>query len=164
MNVSDRKPGDLDTLLRDNGGLAGLARELRQGDPSAMRHEPAANENAPTRVMTVRPRYPFAWLGVPLIMLLLFTFGPMVILLTGGIVADALGCTIPINGPTGACPFMGVDLATYLATAVALGYLAFLTFPVGTTLLTIWLAAVIIVTLIWCLRWWRASSKAPGVR
>jgi len=37
----------LDTLLREYGGLDGLARELGQHDPNARYWEPAANENAP---------------------------------------------------------------------------------------------------------------------
>ncbi len=90
--------------------------------------------------MTVRP-YPFVALGVPLVLLLLFAFGPTVILQTGGMVADALGCAMPIDAAAGPCPFMGVDLATFLAVAVAFGYLAFFTFPTGTTLLGVWLLA-----------------------
>jgi hypothetical protein len=98
--------------------------------------------------MTVRPRYPFVALGVSLVLLLLFAFGPTVILLTGGIVADALGCAMPIDAAAGPCPFMGVDLATFLGVAVAFGYLAFFTFPTGTTLLGVWLLAAVIVTLV----------------
>ncbi len=113
--------------------------------------------------MTVRPRYPFVALGVPLVLLLLFAFGPTVILLTGGMVADALGCAMPcampIDAAAGPCPFMGVDLATFLAVAVAFGYLAFFTFPTGTTLLGLWLAAAVIVTLVWGLRRWRANAN-----
>jgi hypothetical protein len=101
--------------------------------------------------MIVRPRYPFVALGVPLVLLLLFTLGPIIILLTGGMVADALGCTIPISA-AGPCPFMGVDIATSLALAVAFGYLAFFTFPAGTALLGLWLVAAAIVTLVWSLR------------
>jgi hypothetical protein len=52
---------------------------------------------------------------------------------------------------------MGVDLAQFLAFAVLCGYLNFLTFPTGTTLLGIWLAAAVIVTLVWALRRWRAN-------
>jgi len=41
----DQKPDDLDAILRDAGGLQGLAVQL-QGDPNAF--EPAAaNENVP---------------------------------------------------------------------------------------------------------------------
>jgi len=42
----DQKPDDLDAILRDAGGLQGLAAQLGQGDPNAF--EPAAaNENVP---------------------------------------------------------------------------------------------------------------------
>jgi hypothetical protein len=109
--------------------------------------------------MTVRPRYPFVPLGASLVSILLFAYGPLVILLIGGMVAGALGCATPINGPTGRCLFMGVDLAGFLSFAVLCGYLNFLTFPTGTTLLGIWLAAAVIVTLVWGLRRWRANAN-----
>jgi hypothetical protein len=109
--------------------------------------------------MTVRPRYPFGALGVPLVLIFLFAYGPMVILLIGGMVAGALGCALPINGPAGPCLFMGLDLAKFLAFAVLCGYLNFLTFPTGTTLLGIWLVAAVIVTLVWGLRRWRANAN-----
>ena len=45
MSSPDQKP-DLDAILRDAGGLKGLAVRLSQGDPNAF--EPAAaNENVP---------------------------------------------------------------------------------------------------------------------
>jgi hypothetical protein len=109
--------------------------------------------------MIVRRRYPFVWLGVPLGLILLFTIGPLALLLLGGAVAEALGCTMPIDAAGGPCPFMGVDLATFLAVAVAFGYLAFFTFPAGTTLLGIWLVAAVIVTLVWLLRRRPANSN-----
>jgi hypothetical protein len=103
------------------------------------------------RVMTARPRYPFVWLGVPLALILLFTISPLVALLVGGAVADALGCSMPIAGSE-PCLFMGVNLADALSIAVFFGYLAFFTFPAGTTLLGLWLLAAVIVTLVWWLR------------
>jgi hypothetical protein len=109
--------------------------------------------------MTVRPRYPFVALGVPLVLIFLFAYGPLIILLTGGMAAGALGCSMPINGPVGPCLLMGVDLAKFLAFAVLCGYLNFLTFPTGTTLLGIWLVAAVIVTLLWGLRRWRANPN-----
>ncbi len=98
--------------------------------------------------------------GVPLILILLFAYGPLVILLIGGMVAGALGCTMPINGAAGPCLFMGADLVKFLAFAVLCGYLNFLTFPTGTTLLGLWLVAAAIVTLVWGLR--RGRVKANG--
>jgi hypothetical protein len=106
--------------------------------------------------VSVRPRYPFVWLGVPLALIILFSFGPLVALLLGGAVAGILGCNMPIAG-SAPCLFMGADLSGALAVAVAFGYLAFFTFPAGTTLLGIWLIAAIIVTLGWLLRRRRAA-------
>ena len=46
VSSPDQKPDDLDAILRDAGGLQGLAVQLGQGDPNAF--EPAAvNENVP---------------------------------------------------------------------------------------------------------------------
>lgn len=50
MNSRDRKPDALDTLLREHGGLEGLAGELGQSDPNAWLNEPVANENEPARL------------------------------------------------------------------------------------------------------------------
>lgn len=43
---------ELDAVLREHGGIDGLARRIGQGDPLAYRFEPAANENAPPRLIT----------------------------------------------------------------------------------------------------------------
>jgi hypothetical protein len=99
--------------------------------------------------MTRPNRYPFLALGVPLVLLLLFTFGPTIILLSGGALGGALGCQLPINGPVGPCLFMGHDLASSLSVATAFGYVAFFTIPTGTSLLGIWLVVAVIVTLVW---------------
>jgi hypothetical protein len=106
--------------------------------------------------MTTRARYPFAWLGVPLAVILLFTIGPLVALLFGGAIADVLGCKMPIAAGE-PCLLMGVDLADALSIAVFFGYLAFWTVPTGTALLGLWLLAGLIVTLVWWLRWRRAA-------
>lgn len=106
--------------------------------------------------MTARPRYPFVWLGVPLGLILLFTIGPLIALLVGGVVADALGCSMPIAA-SAPCLFMGVNLADALSIAVFFGYLAFWTVPTGTPLLGIWLFTAVIVTLVWWLRRRRAA-------
>jgi hypothetical protein len=105
-----------------------------------------------------RPRYPIVVLGVSLVLLLLFTFGPTLILLTGGLVAGALGCKMPIDSAAGPCPFMGADLSTFFSVAVAFGYLAFFTFPAGAALLGAWLIAALIATLVWGIRRWRTIS------
>jgi hypothetical protein len=106
--------------------------------------------------MTARPRYPFVWLGLPLALIILFSIGPLVALLLGGAVAGALGCNMPIAA-SAPCLFMGINIADALAIAVFFGYLAFWTFPTGTTLLGIWLFVAVVVTLVWLLRWRRAA-------
>jgi hypothetical protein len=106
--------------------------------------------------MTVRRRYPFVWLGVPLGLILLFTIGPLAALLLGGAFAGALGCSMLISASE-PCLFMGVDVADTLNIAVFFGYLAFWTLPTGITLLGIWLVAAVIVSLVWWLRRRRAA-------
>jgi hypothetical protein len=56
---------DLETLLRDHGGLEGLARELGQDDPNARLYEPPANENQPAKRFSLSG----AWFVVPLLFL-----------------------------------------------------------------------------------------------
>jgi hypothetical protein len=53
-----KRQDDLDEILREYGGLEGLARKIGQGDPLAYRFEPAANENEPP-MLSARFR---AWL------------------------------------------------------------------------------------------------------
>jgi hypothetical protein len=106
--------------------------------------------------MSARPRYPFVWIGLPLALIVLFTVGPLVVLLLGGAVAGALGCNMPIAA-TAPCLFMGADLSEAMAIAVFFGYLAFWTMPTGTTLLGIWLFIAVIVTLVWLVRRRRAA-------
>jgi hypothetical protein len=106
--------------------------------------------------VSARLRYPFVWLGLPLALIILFTIGPLVILLLGGAVAGALGCNMPIAA-TAPCLFMGADLSEAMSIAVFFGYLAFWTLPAGTTLLGLWLVVAVIVTLVWWLRWRRVA-------
>ena len=47
MSDGRAKFNDLDALLREHGGVDGLARELGQHDPTAWLDEGAANENEP---------------------------------------------------------------------------------------------------------------------
>lgn len=50
MNGRDGKSDALDRLLREHGGLDGLAAELGQHVPNAKLFEPAANENDAPRL------------------------------------------------------------------------------------------------------------------
>ena len=103
------------------------------------------------------PRYPFAWLGVPLGMIVLFTIGPTVSLLLGGAVSGVLGCNNPVA--TEPCLFMGIDLSGAVTMAILFGFFGLVTMPIGTTLLGIWFVAAVIVTLVWWLRRWRANTN-----
>jgi hypothetical protein len=102
------------------------------------------------------PRYPFAWLGVPLVLLLLFTIGPYVALILGLAVAGVLGCYGPPISATDSCIFMGVDLSGPIGL---IGFLTLVTIPIGSVLLAIWLGIAVIVTLIWFLLRWRANAN-----
>jgi hypothetical protein len=68
-----------------------------------------------------RPRFPFAWLGVSFVLILLFTFGPSLSLLFGAAVAGLLDCNVPISA-TDSCLFMGLDLSGPVITALLFGY------------------------------------------
>jgi hypothetical protein len=104
------------------------------------------------------PRYPFGWLGVPLGLILLFTFGPTAALWLAAAVSVALGCNVPVSA-TESCLFMGVDLAGPVLVAIMFGFLGLVTLPIGTTLLEIWFAAAVIVTLAWWWRRWRVKAN-----
>ena len=55
VSSPDQKPDGLEAILRDAGGLQGLAVQLGQGGPNA--YEPAAaNENAPRERIGLRRR------------------------------------------------------------------------------------------------------------
>ena len=104
------------------------------------------------------PRYPFAWLGVPLGLIVLFTIGPTVSPLLGGAVSGVLGCNNPVSAAE-PCLFMGVDLSGAVTMAILFGFLGLVTMPIGATLLAIWFVAAVIVTLVWWLRRWRANAN-----
>ena len=53
------------------------------------------------------------WLWCSLLGLFLFTAGPILVALTAGLVAAALGCQLDESG-THACPLFGIDLGGVL--------------------------------------------------
>jgi hypothetical protein len=106
------------------------------------------------------PRYPFAWLGVPLSLILVFTFGPTVSLWLAAAVSIMLSCNHPISA-TEPCLFMGVNLAGPVLLAIMFGFLGRVTLPVGTVLLEIWFVAAVIVTLVW---WYGDGGRTPTDR
>ncbi|HZC55601.1 MAG TPA: hypothetical protein VE396_06075 [Xanthobacteraceae bacterium] len=106
--------------------------------------------------MSARRGHPFHWLGITFVLIALFVAAPLISLFIGGGIADALGRTLPISSAA-VCPFMGVDLSDALTVMVFIGYLAFWTVPMATTLFAVWLVIAGIVTLVW---WWRRRREA----
>ena len=107
--------------------------------------------------MTARPRYPFVWLGLPLALIILFSIGPLVLLLLGGAVAGALGCNMPIAA-SAPCLFMGADLSDAMSIAVFLRLLGLL--DAASRQRPCWesgWSSAVIVTLVWWLRWRRTA-------
>ena len=90
------------------------------------------------------PRYPFAWLGVPLGLILLFTDR------ADGVAAARrrrLGCARLQResgfSPTGRCLFMGIIFLAPVTMAILFGFFGLVTMPIGTTLLGIWFVAAV---------------------
>ncbi len=104
------------------------------------------------------PRYPFAWLAVPLGLIVLFTIGPTVSLLLGGAISGVLGCNNPVSAAE-PCLFPGIDFSGAVTMAILFGFLGVVTMPIGATLLGIWFVAAVIVTLVWRLWRWRANAN-----
>jgi hypothetical protein len=97
-----------------------------------------------------------AWLSIVLLLILLLTAAPFIVSLGGGGLASALGCdgSMQIQSP---CLFMGSDVSQTLTTMVYLGYLGFVTIPVGEFLLIIWVVVACVVALV---RWLRHRGAA----
>ena len=86
------------------------------------------------------------WLWLSLLGLILFTAGPILVALTAGLVAAALGCQLDESG-THACPLFGIDLGGVLTFFGVFGWLTLMTMPFGAIGFLVWLgfAAVLLV-------------------
>ena len=91
------------------------------------------------------------WLIVMLILILLLTAAPFIVSFGGGGIASALGCdgSMQISSP---CLWRGSDVSQTLTTMIYMGYLGFVTIPVGEFLLLIWVVVACVVALV---RWRR---------
>jgi hypothetical protein len=96
------------------------------------------------------------WLGIPLVLIVLLASAPLLSAFIAGAVADALGCSLNEGGAS-PCPFMGHDLGEPLVVMFVLGWLAFVTLPLGAAALAAWLAVVCIVVVV---RWRRRRVEA----
>ena len=76
------------------------------------------------------------------ILILLSAVLPLILALSAGGVAHALGCRLD-EGDVHPCPFLGIDLGELLYALGVLGWLTLATVPIGGGLLLIWLIAAI---------------------
>ena len=99
-----------------------------------------------------RKSHAIASLIITFVLILLFTVSPFIVSLGGGGLASVLGCdgSMEISSP---CTLMGSDVSRTLTTMIYLGYLGFVTIPVGEFLLIVWVVVACVVALVrWCRR------------
>ena len=70
------------------------------------------------------------WLWLSLLGLFLFTAGPLLVTLTAGLIAAALGCQLN-ESAVHACPLLGVDFGGVLTFFGMFAWLTFMTIPFG---------------------------------
>jgi hypothetical protein len=95
--------------------------------------------------------YAVVWLGITLVLILLFTAAPFIASLGAAGIASVLGCdgSMQIRSP---CLLGGSDISQTLTTMIYLAYLGFVTIPVGQSLLVVWAVVACVVVLV---RWLR---------
>ena len=86
------------------------------------------------------------WLWLSLLGLFLFTAGPLLVTLTAGLIAAALGCQLN-ESAVHACPLLGVDFGGVLTFFGMFAWLTFMTIPFGAMGFLVWLgfAAVLLI-------------------
>ena len=78
------------------------------------------------------------WLWLVLVAILLFAASPLISAFIAGGIASALGCPTLNEGSAISCPVMGSDIGETLTVMFVLGWLAFVTLPIGGLLLIGW--------------------------
>ena len=101
--------------------------------------------------MSERRSHVVFWLGASFVLIVLFATAPLISAFIAGGIADLLGCTVNEGGAT-ECLFRGADIGQTLAEMFVLGWLAFVTLPLGLGALAIWLIATLSIVFI---RWRR---------
>jgi membrane protein implicated in regulation of membrane protease activity len=109
-------------------------------------------------IMNAKQAHPFMWLGAAFAMIVLIAAAPLISVLISAGIAGALGCELN-EGGAHPCPFMGVDLGRTLVLMFVLGWLAFVTLPLGAAALAGWLIIACIVTFFWWRR--RRHQDSP---
>jgi hypothetical protein len=75
--------------------------------------------------------------------LFLFTAGPILVALTAGLVAVALGCQLD-EGNIHACPLVGIDLGGVLYFFGMFGWFTLMTIPFGGIGFLVWLGFAVV--------------------
>ena len=83
------------------------------------------------------------WLWLSLLGLFLFTAGPILVALTAGLVAVALGCQLD-EGNIHACPLVGIDLGGVLYFFGMFGWFTLMTIPFGSIGFLVWLGFAVV--------------------
>jgi hypothetical protein len=83
------------------------------------------------------------WLWLSLLGLFLFTAGPILVALTAGLVAVALGCQLD-EGNIHACPLLGIDLGGVLYFFGMFGWFTLMTIPFGGIGFLVWLCFAVV--------------------
>jgi len=96
------------------------------------------------------------WLSITLILILLLTAAPFIVSFAGGFAADVLNCQggMQIHAP---CLLQGSDVSQALTSMIYMGYLGFITIPIGEFLLVMWAIVACFVVLV---RWRRRRAGA----
>ena len=86
------------------------------------------------------------WFWLSLLGLFLFTAGPLLVTLTAGLIAAALGCQLN-ESAVHACPLLGVDFGGVLTFFGMFAWLTFMTISFGAMGFLVWLgfAAVLLI-------------------
>ena len=80
----------------------------------------------------------FILLTIALILIVLVTLSPLICAAIASGMAAVLGCSVNEGGAT-QCMFMGSDIGQTLAELFVVGWLFFITLPVGGVALLVWL-------------------------
>jgi hypothetical protein len=95
---------------------------------------------------TKRSRAPI-WLGISFVLIVLFALSPLISALISGAIASALGCTVNEGGASG-CILMGRDIGETLTVMFVLGWLEFVTLPLGLVGLVVWVVVAAAVAIV----------------
>ncbi len=106
--------------------------------------------------MSERRSHAVFWLSASFVLIVLFAAAPLISAFIAGGIADLLGCTVNEGGAS-LCLFRGADIGQTLAEMFVLGWLAFVTLPLGLGALAIWLIATLSIVFI---KWRRRRRVA----